>query len=147
MNQFSWFCESYNLRSTSSSFIKLVSHSARLSKAWKGTWRAQLVTWPWLLISKVAAPSLAANLTMPVAPMHEGQFDSYAVGTRAVACFFLFNTCYAQWFLSIPFFYPAEITSLRTRSRGVSLSVMNNWLFTFLVVMITPICTTNIRWK
>ncbi|KAG2420064.1 hypothetical protein HFD88_004862 [Aspergillus terreus] len=78
---------------------------------------------------------------------HEGQSGSYAVGIVAVACFFLFNTFYAQGFLAIPFFYPAEITNLRTRSRGVSLSVMSNWLFTFLVVMITPICTTNIGWK
>jgi MFS family permease len=72
---------------------------------------------------------------------------NYAVGIVAVACFFLFNTCYAQGFLAIPFFYPAEITTLRTRSKGVSLSVMSNWLFTFLVVMITPICTANIGWK
>ncbi|OHW96426.1 sugar transporter [Colletotrichum incanum] len=72
---------------------------------------------------------------------------NYAMGILAVACFFLFNTCYAQGFLAIPFFYPAEITTLRTRSKGVSLSVMSNWLFTFLVVMITPICTMNIGWK
>lgn len=72
---------------------------------------------------------------------------NYAMGVLAVACFFLFNTCYAQGFLAIPFFYPAEITTLRTRSKGVSLSVMSNWLFTFLVVMITPICTTNIGWR
>ncbi|KAF7553413.1 hypothetical protein G7Z17_g3640 [Cylindrodendrum hubeiense] len=77
----------------------------------------------------------------------EDQSGSYAMGIVAVACFFLFNTCYAQGFLAIPFFYPAEITNLRTRSRGVSLSVMSNWLFTFMVVMITPICTTNIGWK
>ncbi|EXK93401.1 hypothetical protein FOQG_05518 [Fusarium oxysporum f. sp. raphani 54005] len=72
---------------------------------------------------------------------------SYAMGIVAVACFFLFNTFYAQGFLAIPFFYPAEITNLRTRSRGVSLSVMSNWIFTFLVVMITPVATTNIGWR
>lgn len=72
---------------------------------------------------------------------------SRGMGILAVACFFLFNTCYAQGFLAIPFFYPAEITTLRTRSKGVSISVMSNWLFTFLVVMITPICTANIGWR
>ncbi|KAF5542768.1 sugar transporter [Fusarium phyllophilum] len=72
---------------------------------------------------------------------------SYAMGIVAVACFFLFNTFYAQGFLAIPFFYPAEITNLRTRSRGVSFSVMSNWIFTFLVVMITPVATTNIGWR
>ncbi|TEA14806.1 Sugar transporter STL1 [Colletotrichum sidae] len=73
--------------------------------------------------------------------------NSRSFGILAVACFFLFNTFYAQGFLAIPFFYPAEITTLRTRSRGVSLSVMSNWIFTFLVVMITPTATTNIGWK
>ena len=72
---------------------------------------------------------------------------SYGMGILAVACFFLFNTFYAQGFLAIPFFYPAEITNLRTRSRGVSLSVMSNWIFTFLVVMITPVATANIGWR
>lgn len=71
----------------------------------------------------------------------------FAMGIVAVVCFFLFNTFYAQGFLAIPFFYPAEIANLRTRSRAVSISVMSNWLFTFLVVMITPVCTTNIGWR
>ncbi|KAM6528982.1 hypothetical protein FALCPG4_009934 [Fusarium falciforme] len=78
---------------------------------------------------------------------HPGSPGSYAMGIVAVACFFLFNTFYAQGFLAIPFFYPAEITNLRTRSRGVSLSVMSNWIFTFLVVMVTPVSTTNIGWR
>ncbi|KAJ4992481.1 sugar transporter [Stagonosporopsis vannaccii] len=78
---------------------------------------------------------------------YENGSGSYAMGIVAVACFFLFNTFYAQGFLAIPFFYPAEITNLRTRSRGVSLSVMSNWIFTFLVVMITPVATTNIGWR
>ncbi|OLN83349.1 Sugar transporter STL1-like protein 2 [Colletotrichum chlorophyti] len=72
---------------------------------------------------------------------------SRAMGILAVACFFLFNTFYAQGFLAIPFFYPAEITTLRTRSRGVSISVMSNWIFTFLVVMVTPTATSNIGWR
>ncbi|KAH6695600.1 general substrate transporter [Plectosphaerella plurivora] len=72
---------------------------------------------------------------------------NYGMGILAVFCFFLFNTCYAQGSLAIPFFYPAEITTLRTRSKGVSLSVMSNWLFTFMVVMITPVATTNIGWR
>lgn len=78
---------------------------------------------------------------------HEDSPNSRSLGILAVACFFLFNTFYAQGFLAIPFFYPAEITTLRTRSRGVSLSVMSNWIFTFLVVMITPTATSNIGWK
>ncbi|KAK5046881.1 hypothetical protein LTR84_007235 [Exophiala bonariae] len=69
------------------------------------------------------------------------------MGILAVVAFFLFNTFYAQGFLAIPFFYPAEITNLRTRSRGVAISVMSNWIFTFLVVMITPICTADIGYR
>ena len=76
-----------------------------------------------------------------------GTAGSFTMGIVAVVCFFLFNTFYAQGFLAIPFFYPAEISNLRTISRAVSISVMSNWLFTFLVVMITPVATTNIGWR
>lgn len=100
----------------------------------------------------ISATGQALSMTILAAAIwyvtkNEDGPGAYAMGIVAVVCFFLFNTFYAQGFLAIPFFYPAEITTLRTRSRGVSISVMSNWIFNFLVVMITPICTTNIGWR
>ncbi|KAL4908957.1 general substrate transporter [Aspergillus multicolor] len=73
--------------------------------------------------------------------------SAFVMEILAVVCFFVFNTFYAQGFLAMPFLYPAEISNLRTRNRAVLISVMSNWIFTFLVVMITPVCTANIGWR
>lgn len=51
----------------------------------------------------------------------------------------------ATW-LPLPWLYPAEINPLRTRVRANALSTCTNWLFNFLIVMVTPVMITNIRW-
>lgn len=43
--------------------------------------------------------------------------------------------------------YPSEILPLRIRQRGSALSVVWQWLITFLVVEITPVGIANIGWK
>ncbi|CAD6583767.1 MAG: hypothetical protein ASARMPRED_001501 [Alectoria sarmentosa] len=42
--------------------------------------------------------------------------------------------------------YPAEINPIKTRQKANALSTCSNWLFNFLIVMITPIMITNIHW-
>jgi len=51
----------------------------------------------------------------------------------------------ATW-LPLPWLYPAEINPLRTRARANAVSTCTNWLFNFLIVMVTPIMITNISW-
>jgi sugar porter (SP) family MFS transporter len=51
----------------------------------------------------------------------------------------------ATW-LPLPWLYPAEINPLRTRSRANAMSTCSNWLFNFLIVMVTPVMISNIRW-
>lgn len=51
----------------------------------------------------------------------------------------------ATW-LPLPWLYPAEINPLRTRARANAVSTCANWLFNFLIVMITPIMISNIGW-
>lgn len=51
----------------------------------------------------------------------------------------------ATW-LPLPWLYPAEINPLRTRVRANAVSTITNWLFNFLIVMVTPIMISNIRW-
>lgn len=43
--------------------------------------------------------------------------------------------------------YPSEILPLKIRQRGSALSVVWQWLITFLVVEITPVGIANIGWK
>lgn len=43
--------------------------------------------------------------------------------------------------------YPSEILPLKLRLRGGALAVVSQWLFTFLVVQITPPMITNINYR
>lgn len=51
----------------------------------------------------------------------------------------------ATW-LPLPWLYPAEINPIKTRARANAVSTCSNWLFNFLIVMITPIMISNIGW-
>jgi sugar porter (SP) family MFS transporter len=51
----------------------------------------------------------------------------------------------ATW-LPLPWLYPAEINPLRTRARANAVSTCSNWLFNFLIVMVTPVMIANISW-
>lgn len=42
--------------------------------------------------------------------------------------------------------YPAEINPIKTRAKANALSTCSNWLFNFLIVMITPIMIGSIGW-
>ncbi|PHH67118.1 hypothetical protein CDD81_4513 [Ophiocordyceps australis] len=60
---------------------------------------------------------------------------------------FVFNTFFAIGWLGMTWLYPAEITPLRTRAPANALSTSSNWIFNFLVVMITPISFQSIGYK
>lgn len=51
----------------------------------------------------------------------------------------------ATW-LPLPWLYPAEINPIKTRAKANAVSTCTNWLFNFLVVMITPVMLSNIGW-
>lgn len=51
----------------------------------------------------------------------------------------------ATW-LPLPWLYPAEINPIRTRGRANAVSTITNWLFNFLIVMVTPIMISSIGW-
>ncbi|KAF4507548.1 hypothetical protein G6O67_004037 [Ophiocordyceps sinensis] len=57
---------------------------------------------------------------------------------------FVFNTFFAIGWLGMTWLYPAEITPLRTRAPANALATSSNWIFNFLVVMITPVAFQNI---
>lgn len=63
----------------------------------------------------------------------------------AVGLFTYIASFGATW-LPLPWLYPAEINPLRTRARANAISTCSNWLFNFVIVMITPVMLDNIRW-
>lgn len=62
----------------------------------------------------------------------------------AAVFLFVFNTFFGIGWLGVPWLYPAEIAPLEIRATVNGLSTICNWSFTFLIVMITPICFAHI---
>lgn len=57
----------------------------------------------------------------------------------ATAFIFIFQLVYGIGWLPVPWFYPSEITTTRTRSKMQAIASGWNWMFVFTVVKITPI--------
>jgi MFS family permease len=72
---------------------------------------------------------------------------SKACGVAAIVMLFLFNFFFAVGLLAIPWLLPAEYAPLAIRTKSAALATASNWIFTFLVVEITPISINSIQWK
>ncbi|GAA5846259.1 hypothetical protein JCM9279_005879 [Rhodotorula babjevae] len=86
-------------------------------------------------------------VTMAVLAAMTEDTGNKAKGLVAAVCLFAFNFFFSCGFLSIPWLYPAEINPLSVRAQGAALATITNWLFTFLVVMVTPVAISTIGWK
>ncbi|SOV04426.1 probable sugar transporter [Ustilago sp. UG-2017a] len=65
----------------------------------------------------------------------------------SVVFYFLFNTSFAWGWLGMTWLYPAEITPLAIRAQANGISTSANWIFNFLVVMVTPIMFESIGFR
>ncbi|KAL1875941.1 hypothetical protein VTK73DRAFT_9725 [Phialemonium thermophilum] len=75
-----------------------------------------------------------------------------SIGTKsaaygATAFIFIFQLFYGVGWLPVPWFYPAEINTTRTRTRMQAIASGWNWMAVFAVVKITPISFNNIGWR
>jgi hypothetical protein len=59
---------------------------------------------------------------------------------------FAFIATFGATWLPLPWLYPAEISPLKTRGKANAISTCTNWLFNFLIVMVTPIMIRDIKW-
>ncbi|KAL3477091.1 general substrate transporter [Aspergillus californicus] len=65
----------------------------------------------------------------------------------ATAFIFIFQVFYGIGWLPVPWFYPSEISTTRTRTRMQSIASGFNWMAVFAVVKITPLAFDNIGWR
>lgn len=72
---------------------------------------------------------------------------STSAGIVAIVMLFLFNFFFAVGLLAIPWLLPAEYAPLAIRTKAAALATASNWIFTFLVVEITPVSINSIGWK
>lgn len=73
--------------------------------------------------------------------------DTKGLGYAAAVVLYLFQTFFTLGWQSNMWIYPSELLPLKLRLRGGALAVVSQWLFTFLVVEITPPMITNIGYK
>ncbi|OJA17016.1 hypothetical protein AZE42_00550 [Rhizopogon vesiculosus] len=59
---------------------------------------------------------------------------------------FVFNSFFAIGWLGMTWLYPAEIVGLEIRAPANALSTASNWIFNFMVVMVTGPSFNNISW-
>ncbi|BGP17076.1 hypothetical protein JCM10213_006894 [Rhodosporidiobolus nylandii] len=72
---------------------------------------------------------------------------SYGEGVTAATMLFMFYSSFSVGWLGPSWLYPAEIMPLSTRAAGASLSSMSNWIWNFVVVMVSPPALAGIQGK
>ncbi|KAF8150749.1 general substrate transporter [Crassisporium funariophilum] len=74
--------------------------------------------------------------------------DNKAAGVAGVIFVMVYIATYSGFaWVATPWLYPTEISELRFRNQGTALATSANWLWNFVVVMITPLGAENLGWK
>ncbi|KAH8726054.1 general substrate transporter [Phaeosphaeriaceae sp. PMI808] len=87
------------------------------------------------------------SMSMAVIAGTTSQIGSSSMGIAATVFLFVFNSFFAIGWLGMTWLYPAEITPLSIRAPANAISTTANWIFNFLVVMITPPAFATIGYK
>lgn len=108
-------------------------------------------TFSWFLIERVGRRKLFLYGTAGQGISMLITFACLIPGTSASAKgaavgLFTYIAAFGATWLPLPWLYPAEINPIKTRAKSNAVSTCTNWLFNFLVVMVTPIMITNIGW-
>ena len=72
---------------------------------------------------------------------------SAQAGIASTIFLFIFNTFFAVGWLGMTWLYPAEIVPLRIRAPANAVATSGNWIWNFMVVMITPVSFSSIGYK
>lgn len=107
---------------------------------------------PWFAIDRVGRRKLfmIGSMGMGVCMLLSAIFvgiDTQGLGYAAAVVLYLFQTFFTLGWQSNMWIYPSELLPLKLRLRGGAIAVISQWLFTFLVVEITPPMITNIGYK
>ena len=107
---------------------------------------------PWYLVDRVGRRKLfmlgsaGMFLCMALSAVFVG-IGTTNLGYGAAVVLYLFQSFFTIGWQSNMWIYPSEMLPLRLRLRGGALAVVSQWLWTFLVVEITPPMITHIHYK
>ncbi|KAF4458976.1 sugar transporter [Fusarium albosuccineum] len=131
--------------------LGMTGHMPLLLAALNGT-EYFIASWPavWL-VERVGRRKLmlfgatGQAFTMAILAGVGNHDDNKGCQIAGVVFLFVFNTFFAVGWLGMTWLYPAEITPLRIRAPANALSTSSNWIWNWLVVMITPPAFKNIK--
>ena len=86
-------------------------------------------------------------ITDSISSTHAKTSTGTHAGIAQIVFLFVFNTFFAIGWLGMTWLYPAEIVPLRIRAPANALSTSSNWIWNFMVVMITPVAFQSISYK
>jgi sugar porter (SP) family MFS transporter len=107
---------------------------------------------PWYLIDRVGRRKLfmlgstGMGTCMLLSAIFVG-IGTKGLGYAAAVVLYLFQTFFTLGWQSNMWIYPSELLPLKLRLRGGALAVVSQWLFTFMVVEMTPPMITNIGYR
>jgi len=107
---------------------------------------------PWIVVDRAGRRRLfmIGSIGMGTCMMLSAIFvgiGTKGLGYAAAVVLYIFQTFFTLGWQSNMWIYPSELLPLKLRLRGGALAVVSQWLFTFLVVEITPPMITNIGYK
>lgn len=74
------------------------------------------------------------------------RIGTYQTSILSVVFIFVYNLFFGISYLHIPWLYPAEINSQAMRNVGTSISTATNWIFVYVIVLVTPDGIQNLGW-
>ncbi|KAG9742450.1 putative MFS sugar transporter, partial [Aureobasidium melanogenum] len=89
---------------------------------------------------------IAVLLSFTTARGYSEQLE-YATSSASVTFFFTYMLFFGASANCIPWVYVPEILPLHARAKGTAIGISSNWLWNFVVVMITPTLLNNLQWK
>ena len=90
--------------------------------------------------------AIGMTLTMVVLAITD-HIGTAKAGIASTIMLFTFNSFFAIGWLGMTWLYPAEIVPLRIRAPANAVSTSANWIWNFMVVMITPVSFSSIGYK
>ncbi|KAH6885844.1 sugar transporter family protein [Thelonectria olida] len=126
--------------STTSRLLAALNGTEYFIASWPAVWLVERVGRRKLMLFGAAGQAATMAILCGVGSRENNK----ACQIAGVVFLFVFNTFFAIGWLGMTWLYPAEITPLRIRAPANALSTSSNWIFNFMVVMITPVAFTNI---
>lgn len=71
----------------------------------------------------------------------------HATASASITFFFLYMIIFAATIAVVPWAYVPEVLPLHARAKGTAIGISSNWLWNFVVVMITPTIINKLQWK